>query len=320
MVTTKIFSRARKSTQAAASAAPGKADAATFDSDGLAKVDNADEYLAAFGDVNLAGTVHLDVSLDVGGDATTTYTVPAGKQWRLLSMVFEMVTDSSVATRTLRVVTSAETYTFAGHVASTTTRYQLVFEDDTQGLTRVEPTGTLTIAEQVTAGDTMTINGILITFVADDAITGTHQVSIGATEAAFKVNMDAAFGATPVKGVHSITQDIRDTMEVTAVDFSTDDMVFTYAGPGSATGDGEAVTLAETFTHANNVWDSGDTTLGGITAGVGAGTLEGSTRFPANGTLLEAAETVVVTEPVAADTGDDIDIYFTYIEYDVPIT
>lgn len=327
MATTKIFSRARKSTQASATAAPGKANAATFNSVGLASVDNPAAYLSEFGDVNLAGTVHFEVVLDSDGTAaeSDTYTVPAGKQWRLLSCVFELITDGTTADRQVRLRTrtdadvAIETFTQAVQTASTTTRYQLAFEDDTQGATRVEPTGTLTIAEQVAAADTFSINGVTITLVAVGSITASHQIEIGATEAASKLNFNAALGATPTKGNHSITADIRASMEVTAADFSSDDMVFTYAGPGSATGDGEAVALAETFAGATNVWDSGDTTLGGVTAGVGAGTLEGSTRFPANGTMLEAGEDININVLLGV-AGDDLDYYLTYIEYDAVTT
>ncbi len=238
-------------------------------------------------------------------------------------MSFEMETDSSVATRTLRVATAAETFTFAGHVASTVTRYSLVFEDDTQGARRVEPTATLTLAEQLQAGDTMTINGVLITWVAIGGITANGQIEVGATEAASKVNINAALGTTRTKGNHSISDDFFATLEVTAVDLTgggaDDDMVFTYAGPGSATGDGEALTLAEVFQGSTNVWDSGDTTLGGITAGVGAGTLEGSTRFPANGTMLAAGEDININVLLGV-AGDDLDYVLTYIEYDADIT
>lgn len=331
MATTKIFSRARAGTNASATAAPGKANAATFDSDGLAEVDNPGAYLAAFPDVQLAGTVNYEVVLDVAGDATATkFTVPSGKQWRLLTMTLELTTDSTSANRNLRVLTrdsgdsTIETFQMATQTSSAVTRYQIVFEDDTQGAARVEPTATLTLAEQLIAGDTMTINGVKITWVAVGGITAMGQIEVGSTEAASKVNINKALGTTRARGNHSISDDYFATLEVTAVDLTgggaNDDMVFTYAGPGSATGDGEALTLAETFNGSTNVWDSGDTTLGGITAGVGAGTKEGSTRFPANGTMLEAGEDIVIDVNTTQDSGDDIDIYFTYLEYDAPIT
>ncbi len=329
MATTKIFSRKRKGTQASASAAPGRVNAATFDSDGLAAVDNPSAYLAAYGDVGLAGTVHVEVVQDADGTAaeSDTYTVPTGKQWRMLSFYCELNADSNPANRVVTVVTrnsadeAIETFSQATQVADATTRYSLVFEDDTQGLLRSEPTGTLTIAVQITAGDTMDINGKRITFVAVDGITAEGQIEIGATEAATKVNINKALGTTRAKGKHSIGETFFATLEVTAVDFTgggaNDNMVFTYAGPGSATGDGEALTTTEVFTGGTNVW--GATTLGDTSAGAGAGTLEGSTRFPANGTMLEAGEDINISV-VAGLAGDDLDYILTYIEYDVSVT
>ena len=331
MATTKIFSRTRKGTQASATAAPGKANAATFNSVGLASVDNPSDFLSEFGDVQLAGTVHVEVVADAAGTAaeSDTYTVPTGKVWRLLSFYCELATDGTTADRQVRLRSrtgadvAIETFTQAIQTASLTVRYSTVFEDDTQGALRVEPTAQLTLAEQLQAGDTMAINGVTITWVAVGGITASHQIEVGATEAISKANIDDALGTTPVGGLHSITADIRASMEVSAVDLTgggaNDNMVFTYNGPGSATGDGEAVVLAESFQGATNVWDSGDVTLGGITAGAGAGTLEGSTRFPANGTMLAAGEDININVLLGV-AGDDLDYVLTYIEYDADIT
>jgi hypothetical protein len=125
--------------------------------------------------------------------------------------------------------------------------------------------GTLTIAEPVTAGDTFTINGVVFTLVA--ALTALNQVLIGASEAATKVNMNAAFGATPSDfgTLHSVTDAVRQSLLVTAADFATDDMVFTAVHAGSAY---DAIDTTETFTHASNVFDAA--TLGTTAAGVDA--------------------------------------------------
>ena len=316
-MTTTLFDRTRKSGQA--EAIGSGADPALFNSDGIAEVTSASEFLARFGGLEVVGVPNLKVSLDVAGSATTTYTVPSGKSWRLLSMILEVVTDATVANRTVTVATPGDTIVLAAQAASTTVRSQIVFSDNTQGNLRVEPVGTLTIAEPVTAADSFTLNTTTFTFVA--ALTGAaNEIFIGANEAATKAALDAAFADRDNGGVlHSVSDAVYESLDMTAVAFAGDDMVFTYSGSGSATVDGEAIVFLEvTLTHASNVLD-GSGTLGGTTAGVGAGTKEGTTAFPGAGVILDAAETVVITEPVEAAAGDDIDIYLTYIEYDVPI-
>jgi hypothetical protein len=297
----------------------GGNEVAKFDSTGVASVTNPEKFYVDHVGLTEVGVPKLLVALDVGGDAATTFTVPAGKTWRLLTAVMELVTDASVGNRTLRLRTrnsadtAIETFTQATQAASLTVRYQVVFEDRTQGSQRVEPVGTLTIAEPVTAADTITINGEVVTFVA--ALTGANQILIGASEAATKLAMNAAFVDRDNGGVlHSVTDASFAAMEVSAVDFAGDDMVFTYAGEGNATVDGEAVDTTETLTHVSNVWDAA--TLGGTTAGVGAGTLEGTSRFPVSGVILTAGEDIIIDEPAISDTGDDVDVFITVIEYD----
>lgn len=125
--------------------------------------------------------------------------------------------------------------------------------------------GTLTIAEPVTAGDTFTIGAKTFTLVA--ALTAQDQVLIGANEAATKVNIDAALGATPSGAytLHTVTPTARAETEVVGTDFSGDAFVLTANLAGTL---GDAVVTTETFTHVSNVFDAA--TLGTTTPGVAA--------------------------------------------------
>ncbi len=318
MVKALLFDPKKKATDSINSPGAGNAKA-NFDSTGVAEVTDPEKFYVDHVGLTEVGVPKLLKTLDAALDAATTYTVPAGKTWRLLSAILELETDATVANRTLTLTTTTsadvaiETFTMATRAASGVQRTQVVFEDRTQGTTRVEPVGTLTMDTIPAAGNTLVINGVTLTFVALSSITANGQIDIGANVAATKVNLNAALGDTRSAGSHSVTDAIHASLDVTAVDFAGNDMVFTYSGEGNATVDGEAVGTAITAVGANAF---GATTLGDTTAGVGAGTKEGSTRFPVAGTILTAGQKITITEPVAEDAGDDVDIYITVLEYD----
>ena len=169
-MTTTIFDRTRKSQQATATGSGS--DPAVFDSNGLAEVTSADEFLAQFGGLELVGTPLFRVHLDVAGNATTTITVPTGKTWRLLTAVMEITADANAANRIVHVLTrdtgdtTIEDLTMPTATANDVDRIQVVFEDKTKGNLRVEPVGTLTMATKPTATDTIVINGETMTWVA----------------------------------------------------------------------------------------------------------------------------------------------------------
>jgi len=114
--------------------------------------------------------------------------------------------------------------------------------------------GTLTIAEPITALDAMEIAGTTYTFVANGTANSAGEISLGADEAASKVNIVAAINGTDgVNSAHPL---------VTAATFATDDCVITAISGGVA---GDAITTTESFTHVSNVFDAA--TLGTTTAG-----------------------------------------------------
>jgi len=127
----------------------------------------------------------------------------------------------------------------------------------------VASAGTLTIAEPVTAGDTMTIGSQVYTFVADGTATDTGDLDLGADEAATKLNIVKAILGTD--GVNNANASVT-----CAAAFSTDDLLIT-AKFGGASGD--LIATTETFTHASNIFD--DATLGTTTAGAGSPAVAG---------------------------------------------
>lgn len=114
--------------------------------------------------------------------------------------------------------------------------------------------GTLTIAEPVTDTNTMTIGGVLYTFVAG-ATAASGQIGIGGNEAATKLAIVAAINGTDTfNAPHP---------RVSAAAFAADDCVLTARVKGAA---GDLIALAETFTHVDNIFDAGF--MGTTTAGV----------------------------------------------------
>jgi len=317
-MTTTIFDRTRKSGKATATGSG--ADPAAFDASGLAEVASADEFLAQFGGLELVGTPLYRVHLDVAGNATTTITVPTGKTWRLLTATMEITADANAANRIVHVLTrdtadtTIEDLTMPTATANDVDRIQVVFEDKTKGNLRVEPVGTLTMDTVPVATKTITINGEVMTWIA--ALTGPGQLLIGANVAAAVTALEAALVDRDNGGVlHSVSDASFAAMEISAIDFAADDMVVTYAGPGNATVDGEALATTTTMAAGANAW--GAATLGDTTAGIDAGTVPGTSTFPT--TLLLAGEDILfsVTNGLA---GDDLDVYLTVIEYDETIT
>lgn len=118
--------------------------------------------------------------------------------------------------------------------------------------------GTLTIAEPVTAEDTMTIDTTVYTFKADGTAAAAGDIDLGADEATTKLNIVKA-----IKGTDSINE-AHPTVDCAAA-FTGDDLVLTAREKGA---DGDTIDTTETFTHISNVFDAA--TLGTTTAGVTA--------------------------------------------------
>lgn len=192
----------------------------------------------------------------------------------------------------------------------TVTVGDLVFEVDTEGAgafltsgniavdlsggSTVAAQGTLTIAEPVTADDTLTLGATVYTFKAGaTAVAG--EIGLGADEAATKLAIVAAINGTD--GFNTANA------SVSAAAFATDDCVLTALEPGTA---GNSVVSTETFTHVSNVLDAA--TIGTTTAGVDPTAAEGVTAFAAaflaQSTLEGYAEgTTGVTLLVIDDNG-----------------
>lgn len=116
--------------------------------------------------------------------------------------------------------------------------------------------GILTIAEPVTAEDTMTIGSVVYTFKAEGTADAAGEIDMGASEAATKLNIVKAIKGTDTLNTAHPTVDC-------AAAFSGDNLTLTARTKGLA---GDSIVTTETLTHASNVFNG--TTLGETTAGV----------------------------------------------------
>lgn len=312
MPKSKLFSRQRDSAQVSADQGQTVAE---FGSNGVATLDgeqsvvDASSLLTQFPDLYELGRVGVQVAADVAGDATTTFTVPTGKTWRLLAAVERIDTDASVGNRilTCRTRTAAdatiEEITHAAVAADAIAEKVIIFapNEDAVGSKAVAAQGTITIAEPVTDGDTITVAGLVYTFktgTEDDQGSTLRTVPLGADEAATKANLVTALKANPFVTVPAA--------------FTGDDLVVTAAQPGAA---GDALTFVEDLTHGSNVMD-GSGTLGGTTAGVDAADKHSTIEYPTSGPLLTAGEDVHFLVGTTPDNGDVIDRWLIYLEFD----
>ena len=318
---TRIFDPKRKSGKASAIATG--ADPAGFSSLGVASVTSANEFLNQFGGAQVMGEPGVDEVEQTAGNASHTITVPTGKYWRLIGLYHTLVTDANVANRAVVVTTrtaadaTIEAITHANVAASTTAKRTTLFgtDDNVRGDRAVAAQGTLTIAEPVTATDQFSINGTEFTLVA--ALTSPvveNEILVGASEAATKVNLYAAFGGRTGGGtLHTVTDATYAALECTAIAFSGDDMVFTANVKGAA---GNAIATVESgneLTHASNVFDA--VTLGTTTAGLDAADKVSTLDHPTAGPYLGPGEdiNISVTNGVV---GDKLDTYLFYLEFD----
>jgi len=301
----RILDRSRKSS----SAGGHKVAAIAYDSSGVSgETSDVSDVLFEYAEASEIGTPELhQYSEAADGTTAEILTVPSGAAWRLVGLVHQQTNSGDVATRTVTVSTRTaadadiEVLSSATSVASAETEYSFLFGSYSRvgGTAGVKAQGTLTIAEPVTDTDPMVINGTTFTFVA--ALTGAaNEIFIGASEAATKLACNAAFVDRDNGGVlHSVSDAVYTALGVTAIDFATDDMVFTAVDEGTY---GNSIATTETFTHGSNVFDAA--TLGTTTAGVDhAGTIS-ALDFPGDsGPLLTAGEDVeiLVTNGQTAD-------------------
>ena len=116
--------------------------------------------------------------------------------------------------------------------------------------------GTLTIAEPVTAEDTMTIGAVVYTFKANGTAAAAGEIDMGAAEANTKLNI-----VTAIKGTDGLNT-AHPTADCAAA-FVGDGLVLTAKTKGTV---GNALATTQTLTHASNIFDAA--TLGTTTAGV----------------------------------------------------
>lgn len=119
----------------------------------------------------------------------------------------------------------------------------------------VAAVGTLTLAVQPTAGDTMTIGTKVYTFTTDGTADADGEIDVGTDLADAKTILIAAINGTDgINTAHLL---------VTAGTFSTNNLPITAKTKGLA---GSSIATTETFTSGSNVFDA--TTLGATTEGV----------------------------------------------------
>lgn len=319
----RLFSRKHKGKKVGG--APLLGQLVEFAADGVAPVTlaaDANDVLHQLGSIYEVGKLGVYKPAQKAGNATTTITVPSGKYWRLVGAEHTVVADANAANRivSFQSTTSAdveiEEIVHSAVTATNTGVATTLWETDdfVNGNEGVAAQGTLTIAEPVTDGDQFSINGVQFTLVA--ALTGAaNEIFIGASEAATKLALNAAFQARDSgTTLHSVTDAVYASLECTAAAFSSDDMVFTANVKGTAGNSIATIESGQELTHASNVFDA--VTLGTTTAGVGQADALSSVEYPAAGSVLDAGEKLVVsvTNGVAGDT---LDFIVFYIEFDV---
>ena len=296
-------------------------DPMEFNAAGIGEVDDVTELSRYLG-MSEPGLPGLHYLAAVQGDATTTITVPAGKYWRLIGVNILLITDASAGNRTVTILTqdsadaAIESLVHANVAASQTIGLHALYGSEawTVGNLGVAAGGTLTLPTIPVAADTMTLEGTVFTFVADGGLTGAiNEISIGANVAATQANIEAALGTVPAAGAHSVSDSVRAAIAMSFGDFAADVSIITAAVEGT---DGNGHTLAETFTPGDGVFDAA--TLGTGTAGVDDALLKSAEDYPEDfGALLLPGEDIVITEPGLADTGDDLYIFVSYVEYNI---
>lgn len=264
--------------------------------------------LAQFRDVHEVGRPGVAIAISADLSAESKITVPTGKYWRIIGGFLQYTASADAATRTPIVTledgadNAYETFTLTTKVATNVENDHFLAgsEGNIEGTEGVAAQGTLTIAEQVTAGDTMTIGGVTYTFIANGADASVaNSIELGADEAGTKTNIEAVL----VDGTNP---------DVNAIAFSGDDMVLTAREKGTG---GNSLATTETFTHVNNVFDAA--TLGTTTAGVAESDAIGSEDYPDAGVLLDGGDEIDlnVTNGHANDAAE-LAIFFIEFDHD----
>ena len=272
--------------------------------------DNTAEILKQFRAVYELGQPGVVQAISADASVQEELVVPAGKYWRLIATSLYYTNAVSAETRipivTVEDTASAvlDTITFASMGTGDVTEHVALFGtyDQVRGSVGLPAEGRLTIGEQVTAGDTMTIDTTVYTFIAAGTTPTTAQspaIELGANEAATKVNIEAVL----FDGVHP-------TVNARAA-FVGDgfDLYSRESGLAVPT----AIATTETFTDGGNIFQAA--TLGDQTEGIEAADRLGTLNYPTNGVLLIPTDKVVLN--VTDGQADDAFEWNVYIlEFD----
>lgn len=282
-----------------------------FDSDGIAKhpfkvgaggSEDLSGLLKQFKSIHEVGRPGIATAISDDLSAESEITVPAGKFWRVIGGFLQYTASSDVATR-VPVVTLEDDdgNAYATITMSTKTADQVEndhflagSDGNVSGNEAVAATASLTIAADVTAGDTMTIDGVVYTFVASDDGTVTNAIEMGADHDETQANVEAKL----VDGQHPT---------VNAEAFTADVMVLTARTPGAA---GNSIALSETFTSGSNGF-SGSNLSGGVDAADNILSLD----FPDAGVVLEGGE-VIALNVTDGHANDAAELAIFYLEFD----
>ena len=212
------------------------------------------------------------------------------------SLELDDLSSGKYATGLLRVaaaVQDAETVTIGADVYEVDTRDAAHITSgrirlDLHAGSTVKSQGTLTIAEPVTSGDTMTIGDVVYTFVPKNTAGDAGEIDLGDSEADTKLNIVAAIKggtASPTWQDGGANANVANPWVTCPAAFTGDTLVLTAIVGGTK---GNLVPTTETLTHISNIFDAA--TLGTTRAGVDATAAEFTTALLAaiNASAVEA--------------------------------
>ena len=272
--------------------------------------DDASSILSQFKAVYELGNPGLAQAISADASAQEELAVPAGKYWRLIGGSLQYSASNDAASR-IPIITIEDTASAVKDTLTLTTRVadfegsdEFLFGTYTRvrGSRGVNAEGRLTIVEQVTAGDTMTIDTTVYTFVAAGTTPTAAQspgIVMGATEALTKNAIETALfdGAHPTVNARAV--------------FSGDNLDLFARETGLAVP--TTIALTETFTASGNVF--ANATLGDQTEGVENAQVLGTLDFPTSGVYLIPTDKVVLNV-TAGHANDAFEFNVFYIEYD----
>jgi hypothetical protein len=154
------------------------------------------------------------------------------------------------------------------------------------GVESIAERGTLTVAIQITANDTITVGGVLYTFIAG-ATAAANQIGLGANVAAVRAAIIAAINGTD-------TFNTPNPLVYAPFAWGATTLVLQARAPGISS---PAIGTVSSFTSGTNLFDA--VTLGTTRAGANRGTLAAATSKPIVENI-DFEEKDIVTRPALA--------------------